>query len=118
MPPTKRRDRTQIAQFGTMLAAQVSMRTLYRRVRLVAIWRRPKLTRPRLPAHDQVITGIVARLAGLPRRAVVLAEDETHLDKAQAGNHASDQHYGPIDRVHVYPYRSSQDRVEAVHVYE
>jgi hypothetical protein len=60
----------------------------------------------------------VARLAGLPRRAVVLAEDETHLDKAQAGNHASDQHYGPIDRVHVYPYCSSQDRVEAVHVYE
>jgi hypothetical protein len=25
-----------------------------------------------------------------------------------AGNHASDQHFGPIDRVHVYPYRSSQ----------
>jgi hypothetical protein len=31
-----------------------------------------------------------------------------------AGNHASDQHYGPIDRVHVYPYRLSQDRIEAV----
>ena len=29
-------------------------------------------------------------------------------------NHASDQHYGPIDRVYVYPYRSSQDRIEAV----
>jgi hypothetical protein len=27
-----------------------------------------------------VVTGIVARLAGLPRRAVVLAEDETHLN--------------------------------------
>ncbi len=25
-----------------------------------------------------------------------------------AGNHASDQHHGPIDRVHVCPYRSSQ----------
>ena len=24
-----------------------------------------------------------------------------------ADNHASDQHYGPIDRVHGYPYRSS-----------
>src|SRR5262249_11246323 len=35
-------------------------------------------------------------------------------DKAQAGNHASDQHYGLIDRVHVYLYRSLQDRVEAV----
>jgi hypothetical protein len=31
-----------------------------------------------------------------------------------ADNHASDQHYGPIDRLHVYPYRSSQDRIEAV----
>ena len=31
-----------------------------------------------------------------------------------ADNHASDQYYGPIDRVHVYPYHSSQDRVEAV----
>ena len=29
-------------------------------------------------------------------------------------NHVSDQHHGPIDRVHVYPYRSSQDRIEAV----
>jgi hypothetical protein len=28
------------------------------------------------PAHDQVVTGIVARLAGLARRAVVLAEDD------------------------------------------
>ena len=37
----------------------------------------------------------------------------TRTDKAQAGNHASDQHYGLIDRVHVYPYRLSQDRVEA-----
>ena len=31
-----------------------------------------------------------------------------------ADNYASDQHYGPIDRLHVYPYRSSQDRIEAV----
>jgi len=36
------------------------------------------------------------------------------LDKAQAGNQASDQHYGLIDRVHVYLYRSLQDPVEAV----
>jgi hypothetical protein len=59
---------------------QVSVRTLYRRVRLVAIWRWPKLTARGDPAHDQVVTGIVARLAGLPRRAMVLAEDETHLN--------------------------------------
>jgi hypothetical protein len=50
------------------------------RVRLVATWRRPKLTARGDPAHDQVVAGIVA---GLPRRAVVLAEDETHLNLAR-----------------------------------
>ena len=59
---------------------QVSVRTLYRRVRLVAIWRRPKLTARGDPYHDHVVAGIVARLIDLPRRAVVLAEDETHLN--------------------------------------
>ena len=59
---------------------QVSMRTLYRPVRLVAIWRRPKLTARGDPAHDHVVAGIVARLIDLPRRSVVLAEDETHLN--------------------------------------
>jgi transposase len=59
---------------------QVSMRTLYRRVRLVAIWRRPKLTARGDPDHDHVVAGIVARLLELPHHAVVLAEDETHLN--------------------------------------
>jgi len=59
---------------------QVSPRTLYRRVRLVAIWRRPKLTARGDPDHDHVVAGIVARLLELPRRAVVLAGDETHLN--------------------------------------
>ena len=59
---------------------QLSMRTLYRRVRLVAIWRRPKLTARGDPDHDHVVAGIMARLLELPRRAVVLAEDETHLN--------------------------------------
>ena len=53
---------------------QVSMRTLYRRVRLAAIWRRPKLTARGDRAHDHVVAGIVARLLELPRRSVVLAE--------------------------------------------
>ena len=56
------------------------MRTLYRQVRLVAIWRRPKLTARGDPDHDHVVAGIAARLIELPRRAVVLAEDETHLN--------------------------------------
>jgi Winged helix-turn helix len=59
---------------------QVSMRTLYRRVRLVAVWRRPKLTARVDPDHDHVVADIVARLLDLPHRAVVLAEDETHLN--------------------------------------
>lgn len=59
---------------------QVSMRTLYRRVRLVAIWRRPKLTARGDPDHDHVVAGIVARQIELPRQSVVLAEDETHLN--------------------------------------
>jgi transposase len=59
---------------------QVSLRTLYRRVRQVAIWRRPKLTARGDPDHDHVVAGIVARLIELPRRAVVCAEDETHLN--------------------------------------
>jgi transposase len=59
---------------------EVSMRTLYRRVRQVAVWRRPKLIARGDPDHDHVVAGIVARLTGLPRKAVVLAEDETHLN--------------------------------------
>ena len=59
---------------------RISGRTLYRRVRLVAIWRRPKLTARGDPAHDHVVAGIAARLLELPRRSVVLAEDETHLN--------------------------------------
>ena len=46
----------------------------------MAIWRRPKLTARGDPAHDHVVAAIVARLLDLPRRAVVLAEDETHLN--------------------------------------
>jgi transposase len=59
---------------------EVSLRTLYRRVRRVAVWRRPKLIARGDPYHDHVVAGIVARLIELPRRAVVLAEDETHLN--------------------------------------
>jgi transposase len=58
---------------------QLSPRTLYRRVRLVAVWRRPKLTARGDPWHDHAVAAIVARLIQLPRPAVVLAEDETHL---------------------------------------
>jgi hypothetical protein len=49
-------------------------------VRRVAVWRRPRLTTRGDPDHDHVVAGIVARLLELPRRSVVLAEDETHLN--------------------------------------
>ena len=45
----------------------------------MAAWRRHKLTARGDPDNDHVVTGIVARLAELPHRAVVLAE-ETHLN--------------------------------------
>jgi hypothetical protein len=49
-------------------------------VRQVAIWRRPKLTTRGDPDHDHAVAAIVARPLELPRRTVVLAEDETHLN--------------------------------------
>jgi DDE superfamily endonuclease len=49
-------------------------------VRRVAVWRRPKLVARGDPDHDHVVAGAVARLIELPRRAVVCAEDETHLN--------------------------------------
>jgi transposase len=57
----------------------LSPRTLYRRVRLAAVWRRPKLTARGDPARDQAVAAVMIRLLALPRRAVVLAEDETRL---------------------------------------
>jgi transposase len=65
---------------------QVSARTVYRRVRLAAVWRRPRLTARGDPYHDHVVAGIAARLIALPRRAVVLAEDQAvdQLSPAQA----------------------------------
>jgi hypothetical protein len=58
----------------------LSPRTLYRRIRLVAVWRRPKLTARGDPWRDHAVAAIMARLLELPRQAVVLAEDETHLN--------------------------------------
>src|SRR6266540_873133 len=51
----------------------ISLHTLHRRVREVAAWRRPRLVAKGDPDRDQVI-------AALPQDAVVLAEDETHVN--------------------------------------
>lgn len=58
----------------------ISPRTLYRRTRAVAAWRRPRLVAKGDPHHDQICARIRRRIARLPARSVVLTEDETHLD--------------------------------------
>src|SRR6266702_484814 len=69
-----------IGRFNDEGMAGLADRARCGRLRLVAIWRRPKLAARGDPDHDHVVAGIVARLIELPRRAVVLAEDETHLN--------------------------------------
>jgi transposase len=57
----------------------ISLRTLHRRVREVACWRRPRLVAKGDPHRDQVLADLHQQLEDLPAGAVVLAEDETHL---------------------------------------
>ncbi|MEU9917821.1 IS630 family transposase [Streptomyces sp. NPDC051001] len=58
---------------------QISRRTLYRRVRQVALWRRPKLIARGDPSRHAVEAAIAKRLRLLPAGTVVWAADETHL---------------------------------------
>ncbi|MEV8636056.1 IS630 family transposase [Streptosporangium sp. NPDC051023] len=58
---------------------KLSLRTLYRRLRGVAVWRRSKLVARGDPARACVVSEIAARLRALPRGAVVWATDETHV---------------------------------------
>jgi transposase len=58
----------------------MSLRTLHRRVRQVARWRRPRLVAKGDPDHDQRCAEIRQAIAELPTAAVALAEDETHVN--------------------------------------
>jgi transposase len=58
---------------------KLSPRTLYRRLRVVAIWRRPKLVARGDPDRWRAVAAITARLRELPRGALVWATDETHV---------------------------------------
>jgi transposase len=58
----------------------ISLRTMYRRIREQARWRRPRLIAKSEPDHDRICATIRDRIAALPQGSVVLAEDETHLD--------------------------------------
>ncbi len=57
----------------------MSLRTLQRRTREVARWRRPRLVATGDPDRDQLLATLRQTIAALPHGAVVLAEDETHL---------------------------------------
>jgi transposase len=58
----------------------ISLRTLHRRVREVAAWRRPRLVAKGDPHRDQILADLHQQLRDLPDGAVVLAEDETHIN--------------------------------------
>lgn len=59
---------------------KVSLRTVYRRIREQANWRRPRLIAKGDPDHDRICRRIRQRIAALPAGSVVLAADGTHLD--------------------------------------
>jgi transposase len=58
----------------------MSLRTLGRRVREVARWRRPRLVAKGDPHRTRVLARLRQTIAELPDGAVVLAEDETHIN--------------------------------------
>ena len=58
----------------------ISLRTVWRRTRQVARWRRPRLVAKGDPHHDTICARIRRRITRLPAGSVVLAEDEAHLD--------------------------------------
>jgi len=58
----------------------ISPRTLHRRVREVACWRRPRLIAKGDPDRDQILAHLHQQLRDLPDGAVLLAEDETHIN--------------------------------------
>jgi transposase len=58
----------------------IGLRTVWRRTRQVARWRRPRLVAKGDPDHNAICARIRRRIARLPAGSVVLAEDEAHLD--------------------------------------
>jgi transposase len=58
----------------------MSLRTLQRRVREVARWRRPRLVAKGAPDREAVLASLHQAIGELPEGSVVLAEDETHIN--------------------------------------
>jgi len=58
----------------------LSLRTLWRRTRTIACWRRPRLVAKGDPHRRAILAGIRWHIARLPAGSQVFAEDEAHLD--------------------------------------
>jgi transposase len=58
----------------------ISLRTLHRRVREVAAWRRPRLVAKGDPNRDQTLADLQQQITDLPTGTVLLAEDEAHIN--------------------------------------
>src|SRR6266545_2468731 len=58
----------------------MSLRTLHRRVGEVAAWRRPRLVAKGDPDREQILADLKRHIRDLPPGAVLLAEDETHIN--------------------------------------
>ncbi|MBV9023758.1 MAG: IS630 family transposase [Streptomycetaceae bacterium] len=58
---------------------KLSLRTVYRRVREQAAWRRPRLVAKGDPDRRRVLAAVPRQLRALPRGSKIWAEDETHL---------------------------------------
>jgi transposase len=58
----------------------MSLATLARRVREQASWRRPRLVAKGDPEEAAVLAGLHREIAALPEGAVILAEDEAHVN--------------------------------------
>lgn len=68
------------ARIRRNLRLYLSVRTVRRRLREVAAWRRPRLVAKGDPEAKQRWAKVRRAIAALPRGAVVLAEDECHID--------------------------------------
>jgi hypothetical protein len=70
-----------VKQLGRRLGyPAMSLATLARRVREQASWRRPRLVAKGDPEEATVLAALHQEIATLPEGAVILAEDESHVN--------------------------------------
>ncbi len=68
------------ARLGRQLRWKFSLATMRRRTAEVASWRRPRLIAKGDPQRQAVISRLRSALVKLPQEAVVLCEDESHIE--------------------------------------